>query len=117
MIDREAVRAMFGGRCAYCGKPLGERWHADHVAPIYRGWTDKPSHSGEDVESNIVPACPRCNLRKTTLSVEDFRREIAEQVERIRRDSPAFRLAEDFGLIAETGHLVGFYFEAEGGEG
>ena len=111
MIDREKIRNRFGGRCAYCGKYLGERWHADHVAPIYRGWADKPRHAGVDDEENLFPACPRCNLRKMTLSVEDFRKEIAAQVDRLRRDSPAFRLAEDFGLIMATGNRVQFYFE------
>lgn len=25
-----------GGRCAYCGCELGEKWHADHVKPVIR---------------------------------------------------------------------------------
>jgi hypothetical protein len=25
---RSALKAKFGGRCAYCGVELGERWHA-----------------------------------------------------------------------------------------
>ena len=111
MRDRSAIKVMFGGRCAYCGKLLGNKWHADHVAPIYRGWGDKPAHAGKDNRGNLFPACPRCNLRKSALSLEDFRHEIAAQVYRLRRYSAAFRLAEDFGLIAETGNLVGFFFE------
>jgi hypothetical protein len=34
--DRALLREKFGGRCAYCGEPLGERWHADHVEPVIR---------------------------------------------------------------------------------
>ncbi len=113
VVDRKRLREMFGGKCAYCGKPLSKIFHADHVAPIYREWTDtsRPQHSGKDVEENIFPACPRCNIRKSVLTVEAFRYEISMQVERLRRDSSAFNLAEDFGIIAETGKPVVFWFE------
>lgn len=112
-VDRKQLREMFGGKCAYCGKQLGQRFHADHVAPIYRGWTNTelPKHSGEDTENNIFPACPRCNLRKSVLSVEEFRYEIGMQLKRLRRKSAAFNLAEDFGIIEETGKPVVFWFE------
>ena len=112
-MDRKALRELFGGKCAYCGIPLGKTFHADHVAPIYRGWTDasRPGHSGKDVEENLFPACPRCNIRKSVFSVEAFRDEIAMQLKRLRRDSSAFNLAEDYGIIAETGKPVVFWFE------
>lgn len=36
---REALRMMFGGKCAYCGCDLPEKgWHADHVEPVLREW-------------------------------------------------------------------------------
>lgn len=112
-MDRKLLREMFGGKCAYCGKPLGRVFHADHVAPIYRGCTDvsRPSHSGNDDEENLFPACPRCNMRKGVLSVDEFRREIGMQLKRLRRDSSAFRLAEDYGLIKETRKHIDFWFE------
>ena len=113
MINRDIIYSMFDGRCAYCGKMLDKHWHVDHVAPIYRGWNNKPDHAGEDRPDNLFPACPRCNLRKTVLSVEDFRREIVAQVERLRRDSAAFRLAEDFGLVRAMGYPVVFWFEKD----
>ena len=34
--QREQVRLKFGGKCAYCGCDLPERWHADHIEPIGR---------------------------------------------------------------------------------
>jgi hypothetical protein len=40
--EREALRMMLGGRCAYCGCELGAKWHADHVDPIYREWWKTP---------------------------------------------------------------------------
>ena len=107
------LREMFGGKCAYCGKPLGNIFHADHVAPIYRGWigASRPKRAGKDVEENLFPACPRCNIRKATFSVEGFRYEISMQAKRLRRDSAAFHLAVDFGIILETRKPVVFWFE------
>jgi hypothetical protein len=107
------LREKFGGKCAYCGKPLDKTFHADHVAPIYRGWEGhaRPPSAGKDVEENLFPACPRCNIRKATFSVEEFRAEISMQLKRLRRDSAAFTLAEDFGIVSETGTPVVFWFE------
>jgi predicted restriction endonuclease len=34
--QREAVKQMFGCRCAYCGVELGSKWHTDHVKPVRR---------------------------------------------------------------------------------
>lgn len=112
-INRDKIRNLYDGRCAYCGKPLGDVFHIDHVKPIYRGWSENEStpNRGENTEDNMLPACKRCNLWKKTFSVEQFRQEIAAQVERIRRDSPGYRLAEDFGLVSTTGNEVSFWFE------
>lgn len=107
-LEREQIRNMFGGKCAYCGKTLGKTFHADHVVPLFRGY---PGESERKKTEEFYPACVRCNLRKGTLSVEQFRAEIAKQVERVRRDSAGFRLAEDFGLIVEMALPVEFYFE------
>ena len=111
--SRKKLREMFGGKCAYCGKPLSVLFHADHVAPIYRGRCDdeKPETAGKDTKENLFPSCPRCNNRKSTLSIEDFREHIRLQKERLRRDSSSFRLAEDFGIIKETDTPVVFFFE------
>ena len=55
-MDRELIRAKFGGRCAYCGQLLDKVFHIDHVAPIFRGWDPKPSRAGEDTIDNLVPS-------------------------------------------------------------
>lgn len=51
--------------CAYCNKvgstgtgPDGKVWHMDHVEPLSQG--------GNDHESNIVKACARCNMKKSS---------------------------------------------------
>lgn len=50
----------FGNKCAYCGAE-GELWQ-EHVIPVVRG--------GEYIKSNIIPACPQCNLSKHDRELE-----------------------------------------------
>jgi hypothetical protein len=44
--EREQVCLKYGGRCAYCGVELGERWHADHFEPVVRNWGEAASCCG-----------------------------------------------------------------------
>jgi hypothetical protein len=106
--SRDEIRYMFGGRCAYCGKTLGDKFHTDHVDPLCRHIA---GHKERDKNALLYPACGRCNLWKATYTVEQFRREIGMQIERLRRDSAPFRLAEDFGSVVEVAIPVRFYFE------
>lgn len=100
---RTLVYMLYDGRCAYCGEKLGKLFHADHIDPKYRG--------GKDDKKNLYPACPRCNIRKATFTVEEFRHEIAEQVNRLRRNSYQYKLAEAYGQVESTGADVVFWFE------
>lgn len=44
-------------RCCYwCGKRVTKKYHVDHVIPLVRGGSNDPS--------NLVIACPSCNLSK-----------------------------------------------------
>lgn len=54
--QRAELRMKFGGRCAYCGCELGEKWHADHVKPVIR-FDGNMLHQERDDISNMVPAC------------------------------------------------------------
>ena len=114
--QREALREKFGGRCAYCGNELQKGFHCDHIDPVYRGWDDKVLtgyniQRGKNETENYNPACPRCNRWKSTWTIEQFRTEITKQTERLKRDSPQFRLALDFATVKETQTPVKFYFE------
>ena len=62
-------------RCAYCGVdgPL----QVDHRVPLCRGGT-------HEVE-NILPACGRCNRRKSTMSETEFRGRLANESEKRRK--------------------------------
>lgn len=123
--EREKVRVMFGGRCAYCGSELGERWHADHVEPIRRdfhyvrgkgfvpnGKCDYPERHRLD---NMMPACPPCNIDKHSLSLEHWRQKLQDACGVLARNSSTYRFARSYGLLIETGSSVLFYFERVAG--
>jgi hypothetical protein len=112
--QREQVRLRFGGLCAYCGQPLGARWHADHVEPVMREWWKKDGgmeRPQNDRLDNLMPACGPCNLDKHAMSLEGWRNWLANKVAVLQRDSSTYRHAVRFGLVAETGAPVVFHFE------
>lgn len=116
--QRLKIRDKYKGKCAYCGCELPNRWQVDHIEPIFRNWTDKDMElhtkreRGKDSMDNYNPSCPRCNRWKSTFTIEQFRREISMQIERLKRDSPQFRLSMDYDMIKETKQEVKFYFES-----
>jgi 5-methylcytosine-specific restriction endonuclease McrA len=59
--SRTTILARWGNSCAYCGSRAA---HLDHVHPLSRG--------GEDIESNILPACEHCNLSKGAKSLAEW---------------------------------------------
>lgn len=61
---RVEVLSSTGGVCYLCGKILQLDWHVDHVQPISRG--------GEDTLSNVLPACPACNLSKGAKTLDEY---------------------------------------------
>ncbi|RQQ01064.1 HNH endonuclease [Burkholderia stagnalis] len=122
--QRERLRRMYDGHCAYCGTALSDRWHADHVDPVVRAVETKraadgqwrlvsgpPRHPERDVESNYMPSCPPCNISKGQMSLEQWRRWLAGHVASLNAYHPIYRLAKCYGLIEETGAPVVFYFE------
>jgi 5-methylcytosine-specific restriction endonuclease McrA len=129
-VDREAVRMKFGGRCAYCGEPLGARWHADHLEPVIRdaqyikgkgfvatGVLLRPQN---DRGENLMPACPPCNIDKGAYTLDGWRQKLSNATDVLSRNNPTYRHAKRFGLLIETGAAVVFYFErlrTEGGQG
>ena len=124
--EREQVRLKYGGHCAYCGVLLGDRWHADHLAPVVRELLSKQTAGGtrklvsgkplrpeHDVLENMMPACAPCNISKGGQTLEGWRAWIARHVESLNNYTPIYRLIKAYGLIAETGAPVVFYFEKE----
>lgn len=114
--ERDIVYNKYGGRCAYCGCELQKGFHVDHIVPLRRNESDFSIQRynkvrGEDSIENYNPACRRCNIWKSTFSIEQFRKEVSEQVNHLNRYSSNYRNAKRFGLVEETNKPVIFYFE------
>lgn len=120
-VKRERIQAMFGGRCAYCGSELGERWHIDHVEPVLRqlqyeqgkgffktGKLHRPENERED---NLFPACIPCNIDKGTYTLDGWREKLETTCDVLGRTSATYKHGVRFGLIAETRKRISFYFE------
>lgn len=122
--QRAAVWELFGGNCAYCGHPLGDRWHADHVQAIYRDrrtmcdangdlyiksfGTQRPQH---DTVENHYPSCVPCNLHKSASTIESWRKQLQRQTEIALRSCGPLRHAQRFGLVQFSDAPIVFYFE------
>lgn len=110
--QRDKLYDKYGGRCAYCGEPLPARWHADHLEPIKRNWESNTAMFPENHhEQNWNPSCPKCNINKHSMTIEQFRRSIAKYVESLTNYSVQYQMAKKYGLVTETGIEVKFYFE------
>lgn len=120
--QREALRALFDGKCAYCGNDLGKAMHADHLEPVVRITRDcmgKPLPADEcyfikperNTVANMMPACAPCNLHKGGYSLEEWRRYLERSAEIVRKQTSTFRAGERFGIITVTDGPVRFYFE------
>ena len=102
--ERLEIASKTNNRCGYCGEPLPERWHVDHIEPFAKNGTTCE-------KDNLMAACPQCNRFKDTFTIDLFRRELKQQVDRARRQSVNFRFAEKYGLIKVTDRPIVFYFE------
>jgi len=65
----------YGGQCAYCART--GVLHADHRMPLARG--------GSNSIDNIVPACPLCNFRKSTMTEAEFRARLGSESDNSRK--------------------------------
>jgi hypothetical protein len=129
--QREAIRMMFGGRCAYCGCELNGKWHVDHVEAVHRiGSYEKAEpgdrfsrleykmrgkrlHPENDHKDNLFPACIRCNILKSATNVEGFRSMLtyfAHSIPTIRTYSHVHHLMR-FGKLHIDASPVEFWFE------
>ncbi len=111
--QRETLKQKFGGHCAYCGCVLGDKWHADHVEPIWRGHTKdgQAKHPERDVLENHYPACTPCNLDKAAQPVESWRERVQDKLRVLRDNNAVYRHALRFNLVTENNNPVVFYFE------
>ena len=114
---RDLIYNKYEGHCAYCGCEITkDNFHVDHIDARFRGSTDKELATydrarGLNNIENYNPSCISCNSSKSTLTIENWRKEIELKVRRINRDVSGFRLLKRFGLVVETGIPVKFHFE------
>lgn len=124
--EREQLKIMFEGKCAYCGYELGPSWCADHIEPIYRklkyardpitgigrmvaaGGCYRPDM---DTRDNLFPCCGPCNIHKGVSSLEGWRKSLEDLGGVLQRNYPTYRHAVRFGMILETPKPVVFWFE------
>ena len=93
----------YGGRCAYCGKPIEYKdMQVDHITAKCNG--------GADNLENLNPSCKRCNHYKRTAGIESFRKMIKTLHERTQKIY-INRVAEDYGIIQIKPWDGIFYFE------
>lgn len=110
---REQIHAKYGGKCAYCGKDIEyKQMQLDHIHCQNR-FVNGETKGILDINNidNLNPSCRRCNFRKSTFTVEQFREQIALQCQRLKRDSSQYSIAIDYGMITETSKPILFYFE------
>lgn len=62
IVDR--LMALQRGRCACCGKRLGDSFHLDHIMPLALG--------GSNTDANIQLLTARCNMQKRAKHPVDF---------------------------------------------
>lgn len=111
---RKLVYAKYDGHCAYCGCEIPEKgFHVDHLHCIKNH--DGPEN-GRDINhiGNLMPACGSCNRYKSTMSLEDFRKQLQKIPDRLKRDVCTYNIAVRYGMVRENGEPVEFYFEKKG---
>lgn len=64
--------------------------------------------------NNQNPACASCNINKHSMSLEDFRKQIAGFMKHLNEINTQYKIAKRYGLIQETNIEVKFYFETLG---
>lgn len=63
---REKLFLLQKGKCACCSKPLGGKYHMDHIMPLARG--------GTNTDENMQLLRAKCNLQKHAAHPIDFMR-------------------------------------------
>jgi len=117
--DRKKIHQMFGGRCCYCGEVLltetGKYMHIEHLEPLERVVRGKGCHRPQNEnKANLMPCCPKCNIKKSSLPLESFRTEIMQTIENLIKYNNQFKQAQRFGMIEIKIWDGVFWFEKYG---
>ena len=104
---RENAHGRFEGHCAYCGKQIkyGEM-EMDFLLPVKYG--------GKIEIENLLPSCRVCNRYRKNRKLEQFRSSLELIPKILTRDSGAYRIAKQYGMIKDVPKpSVQFWFEEE----
>ena len=122
--QREQLKQKYGGCCSYCGTPLGDKWHADHLEAVERHSIWIPGHGFKatgtcswperDTLENLMPACIKCNIHKHSLPLEAWRRILESLLSSLQRNYGTYAHALRFGLVEEKPRKIVFHFESYG---
>lgn len=92
-------------------KELPEDWYITHEYVNPKQVFDKMIHPERDTAENSNPSCYSCNHYKSTMSLESFKENVGELVNRLNKSFTQYKIAKRYGLIQETNIEVKFYFE------
>lgn len=113
-INRQEVYEKCDGHCAYCGKTIAiKEMQVDHVVPKWL-LSERKATLGlyEEIhaDSNLMPACRRCNHYKRGDSLEGFRDKVKTLHERVCSHYIG-KVALDYGIVKLEPFDGIFYFE------
>src|SRR4029077_5060782 len=87
-------------------------WKPGHEYVKSKQVFDKMTYPERDTIENSLPACHSCNITKSSMSLEQFRKWIQNAPVRLDTNHYAsYKFAKRYGLVKETGIEVKFYFE------
>lgn len=123
-IDRINIYNRMNWKCWYCWINITlKEMQVDHIIPqrnfkrdIYYKEFNIPNFLKHldfwDINhiDNLICACRSCNNYKSAFTLEDFRKELWLQIERINKNAN-YKLAKRYWLIKEIKKEIIFYFE------
>ena len=112
---RQLVYEKYNGHCAYCGCSIDiKEMQVDHfISKLTLKLKSNYIYTNKEINDidNLMPSCRVCNKWKSSHSLEQFRKEIGEQLRRLNEYSSNYRFAKKYNLVEETPHDIVFYFE------
>lgn len=125
---REKIYWKFKGCCSYCGeKILYKSMQVDHMIPQSNYNYDISDDRIKDLRipnflkhltegdvnhiDNLYPSCRKCNNFKSSFTLEIFREQLEEQLQRAIKTSSNFRRALQYNQVKLTPQPIVFHFE------
>lgn len=131
---REQVFNKYGGRCAYCGCELSDKWQVDHaISKQYWFYVNSSDPKFVDDIDNLMPACTPCNHYKRSHCVNDiggshvgfrtymmkFHIRLGKLPKKSKREKTEktktymWNIADRYGITPEKPFTGKFYFETD----